>query len=442
MTLRMPQYGAHNVGPLAEALAYLEGTTPDGDEPKPAVTAEVLTAGRTLAGKNGHGCISCHDIGGVVGGGTRGPDLALTAQRVRRDWHVRWLHNPQRIAPGTRMPQVFIDNKALLTTVYGGDADRQAEALWAYLALGPGLPLPAGLEPPKGLILAVKDRPELLRTFLPDGAGSKAIAVGYPGGVSVAFDAHACRLVYAWEGNFLDASPVWNNRGGNPAKLLGPKFLAAPPGHPWAVTTTRRPPDFLKRADDYAWGAAVPDNKFYQGPRHVAFDGYALDAAGNPTFRYRVSDGNGGGNGERVELTVADTPRPVKAAVATGVERRFAVEVPGGTGAWFFAGVSPKEPRVYGSDGVKRPLDLTAADPETPAAGARVVLPQDGDRAVVLHLSAAPAGAAWQFVKADGRWLAVLRLPEARAAAKAEVVLAAWALPRDDEGLLRSLGGK
>ena len=57
-------------------------------------------------------------------------------------------------------------------------------------------------------------------------------AVGYPGGVSVAYDMATCRLAYAWSGNFLDASPAWNDRGGSPANLLGPRFWLAPPGCP------------------------------------------------------------------------------------------------------------------------------------------------------------------------------------------------------------------
>src|SRR5205814_9499050 len=114
----------------------------------------------------------------------------------------------------------------------------------------------------------------------------------------------------------------------------------------------------------------VPDNQIYPGPVHVNFAGYSLDAAGNPTFRYRVTDGAGHGNGERAELSVADTPRPVKAAVAAGVARAFAVDVPGGKTAWFLAGVSAKEPRVYGPSGPRLRRDLAGADPEAPAGRA------------------------------------------------------------------------
>src|SRR5262249_34030530 len=143
-----------------------------------------------------------HDIAGRVSTGTRGPDLASMSERVRYDWYRRWLQESQRMQPGTRMPTVFPDGKSLLNTVLAGSADAQAEAMWAYFSLGPSLPLPEGLEEPKGLMLSVKDRPVLLRTFMPE-VGSRAIAVGYPGGVSVAFDTATCRLAYAWSGDFL-----------------------------------------------------------------------------------------------------------------------------------------------------------------------------------------------------------------------------------------------
>jgi hypothetical protein len=56
-----------------------------------------------------------------------------------------------------------------------------------------------------------------------------------------------------------DASPVWNNRGGAPAKLLGPKFWTAPAGHPWGLTTNRDiPPDFLARSSNPAFGMPLP----------------------------------------------------------------------------------------------------------------------------------------------------------------------------------------
>ena len=168
MQLRMPQYGEPNVVFLPAAVAALEGTTTDDTVHRVERTTAKVAAGRDIIGKGGLGCISCHDIGGVANTGTRGPDLATINQRVRYEWYERWLSQPLRMAPGTRMPQAFVDGRSTLSTVLNGDPKKQAEAMWSYLALGPGLSLPDGLEPPKGLVVAVKDRAELLRTFMPD----------------------------------------------------------------------------------------------------------------------------------------------------------------------------------------------------------------------------------------------------------------------------------
>ncbi len=436
MQLRMPQYGEAHVGKLPETLALLEGTVSGDAVDRVPLTPEKIAAGRQIVGKGGFGCISCHDIAGIPNTGTRGPDLATVSQRVRFDWYERWLHQPLRMSPGTKMPQAFVDGKSLLTTVYDGNAKQQAEAVWAYLSLGPGLPLPDGMEPPKGLVVAVKDRPEVLRTFLPE-AGTKAITVGYPEGVSLAFSAEQARLAFAWAGNYLDASPVWNNRGGNPAKVLGPRFWTAPPGHPWGLTANpTTPPDFLARANHPAFGAPLPlePARFFDGPRAVRFDGFALDKAGRPTFRYALAEGPTG-----TELKVAETPAPLKSGVASGLARRFAVERPGGFQPWFLAGIATREPRVFGADGkeiVPNPVEVPIY--KYPAAGTRLVLPTDGNAAAVLDAADAPAGSEWWLVnRPGGGRLAVLRLAADRG--PATFTLTVWGLPRDDDALLRAL---
>jgi cytochrome c551/c552 len=440
MALRMPQYGEPNVGFLPEALAAIEGTLPDDTIHAAPLSTQTIALGRQIVGKGGLGCISCHDIGGVANTGTRGPDLATINQRVRYDWYERWLHQPLRMAPGTRMPQAFVDGKSTLSTVLNGDPKAQATAMWVYLSLGPGLPLPEGLEPPKGLIIAVKDRAEVLRTFMPD-AGSKGIAIGYPGGVNLAFAADQCRLAYSWAGNFLDASPVWNNRGGAPAKLLGPKFWTGPDGHPWGLTTNPHvPPDFASRAKNPAFGTPLPlePARIYDGPLAVHFDGYSLDKNGDPTFRYHLTE-----NAKDAVLKVAETPVPIKPNVAIGFSRRFALEAPAGYRTWLLAGQANKEPRVVSAgDGKPVSVNLSAEEPLAAAAGTRVVLPQDGDRAVVLEAFDAPAGSEWRFAKRPGGWLVMLRLPEFKEPWKGAFEVALWALPKDDDALLKDLATK
>jgi mono/diheme cytochrome c family protein len=432
MSLRMPQFGEANVGGLPEGFALLDGASPDDKVHTVPLNTATVAAGRLLVGKKALGCISCHDIAGIPNTGTRGPDLASMDQRVRYDWYRRWLEQPQRMQPGTRMPSEFPDGKSVQPNVLGGNADAQAEAIWAYLSLGPNLPLPEGLEPPKGLTLAVTDRPILLRTFMPD-AGPRALAVGYPGGLSLAFDAATCRLAYAWSGNFLDASPVWNDRGGNPAHLLGARFWTAPKGCPWSVTYSSATPNFLGQAKDPAFGAALPEGQVYSGPSRLHFDGYAVDGSGTPTFHYRLEAENGAG------LVVAERPGPLSHQVAAGLARQFTLELPAQANAWLWAGQSGGEPRVF--DTLKAsfvPLDLKSGAAEVPAAQRLVVLAQGGGRIAVLEVEGAPEGAHWVLQKVEG-WLTLLRLPGAAANAKLEVALHLWVLPRDEPALLREL---
>ena len=433
LTLRMPQYGKECVGHLPEALPAIEGSVTDDAVGKAEFTEDKLTNGRILAGRAGHGCISCHDISGMAGGGTRGPDLATTNKRVRYDWYVRWMHQPQRMAPGTKMPQVLIDGQSLLKTVYDGDGAKQLEALWAYFSLGPGLPLPSGMEPPKGVVVSATERPEVMRTFMPDGAGTKCVAVAYPSGMNVVFDSAQGRLAYAWSGNFLEMSNVWNGRGGNQAKTLGQKFWTAPMGNPWLVSDSRETPDFDKQAKNPAYGAPLPDGKTYTGAKAVTFEGYSLDIGGNPTFKYRVTPDEGIST-----LRVAETPQAAKVTLANGVFRKFAVELPAGKSVWFRAGGTTKEPRAYDGDGKKLPFDN--ADGELPASGITIVLPEEGDRATVLVLTDALPGTSWRIIKrSGGGYDALIRFAEPKEKLKAELTLKAWSLPRDDEKLLKGL---
>ena len=128
---------------------------------------------------------------------------------------------------------------------------------------------------------------------------------------------------------------MWNNRGGAPAKLLGPKFWTAPAGHPWGLTTNPRiPPDFLARVNNPAFGLPLPHEpaRIYDGPMAVHFDGYTLDRTGRPTFRYSLDEG-----GKGAVLKVAESFAPVKASAATGFKRQFAVNAPAAItrGCWW-----------------------------------------------------------------------------------------------------------
>jgi cytochrome c551/c552 len=92
----------------------------------------------------------------------------------------------------------------------------------------------------RGTVVEVQDQPIVYRTYLP-GASSRAIAVGLPGGISYAFDAKLCKLLYFWEGGFLDFEKSWTGHGGWYSKLMGTKIFEAPANFPLRMGSNQNP---------------------------------------------------------------------------------------------------------------------------------------------------------------------------------------------------------
>ena len=108
-------------------------------------------------------------------------------------------------------------------------------------------------------------RPFAQRIFMPD-AGPAAIAVALAGSQNVCWDAGQCRLRYAWQGTFINASDHWQGNG---------RILPEVPAKPW----WRAPrDDFPLRLG--AAGSPAPA---------VQFLGYAATPEG-PVFHYRAAD--------------------------------------------------------------------------------------------------------------------------------------------------------
>jgi hypothetical protein len=104
--------------------------------------------------------------------------------------------------------------------------------------------------------------------------------------------------------------------------------------------------------------------------------------------------------------------------------------------------MTSKEPRLYDASGKPMKLDLKADAVTVAAAGTRVVVPAEGDRATVLEAAGAPAGSSWRFMQSKGSWLAILKLPESKVEQRLAFSVKLWALPKDDEGLLKDLFAK
>ena len=121
--------------------------------------------------------------------------------------------------------------------------------------------------------IMVKNEPVIYRNFI-QGAGSRGIAVGYPGGINIAWSAESMNLALLWRGAFIDASRHWNSRGGGHQPPLGYDVLQPTGEITPAFFITDKPEsawplwDKVKRYDGFAW------------------KGYTLDAKRSPIFRY------------------------------------------------------------------------------------------------------------------------------------------------------------
>jgi hypothetical protein len=270
MLTRMPRFGVANVGAVIEAFASLDpleaiATPTFDDSPR-----RVKSVGRFLSGGEALGCIKCHNFKGIESEGVQAVDLTVMTRRLRHDWFHRYLVDTQAYRPGTRMPTAWPKGKTMLPQVLDGDTPKQIEAIWQFLSDGLTAAEPYGLgrEP---MPLVPENEVILYRNFI-QGAGPRAIGVGYPERASLAFDANDLRIALIWQGSFIDASRHWSARGSGFQPPLGDNVLAMPAGPSFATLSNAEeiwPRDTAKERGD-------------------AFRGYRLAGDGRPTFLYDV----------------------------------------------------------------------------------------------------------------------------------------------------------
>ena len=54
----------------------------------------------------------------------------MAKRRLNPDWIIHWLHDPQKLMPGTKMPSFYPGGPE---DVLGGNEERQIEAIRDYL---------------------------------------------------------------------------------------------------------------------------------------------------------------------------------------------------------------------------------------------------------------------------------------------------------------------
>lgn len=145
---RMPAF-ASRAEYLAKGLAMQHGFPPVTPE-DPPFDAEAAEIGRKLVGTDGgFSCIACHairEMGATQVFESAGINLAYAGERILPAYFRRWVMNPPRIDPQTKMPFYFPDGRSPLNDYYDGDANKQINALWQYIRQGQKMPLPGDVQ--------------------------------------------------------------------------------------------------------------------------------------------------------------------------------------------------------------------------------------------------------------------------------------------------------
>ena len=215
------------------------------------------------------------------------------------------MKNPGAFRPGIIMPSYWPNDKAVQTQILDGDTDLQLQALWHNFSLGRSARDPSGLrsEPTK---LKVSDK---TRTYRGRSkiAGFRGIAVGFPGGMSYAFNAQNGALSGIWQGEFVRVN--WQSQGAgdfNPASksvqlAQDVAFLQLPDDKAaWPL----RP----KRSKEQPINA----DPLYPRKHGYAFAGYFFDDASVPTFMYKCGS-----------IAIEDKSVTAKVGGATVLRRTF-----------------------------------------------------------------------------------------------------------------------
>jgi hypothetical protein len=116
--------------------------------------------------------------------------------------------------------------------------------------------------------------PELIRSFMWHDGKKKThvLSVGYPGGMSFAYDLNQSALLQTWKGGFLNATDMWHERGepqtGSP---LGAAIVL--PGR-CALAVLDNP--------------SAPLMDTLNDRTEIVYKGYTLDDSRNPKFAYQL----------------------------------------------------------------------------------------------------------------------------------------------------------
>ena len=374
LAVRMPVF-AFEPGEAESIVAWLQDHDRAGDELDPKDPAHLAPDALSdhdqmasrLIGQRGFGCVSCHVLAGRIPPGgepeTLGPDLSQAHHRMSERYFRRWVANPQRIIPGTPMPQFLKPIESA-----PGTLDDQFGAIWRLLD-SPRLAEAAGsgtreLLPRQGdrglVVFDMVVAPDMPGTpFTPRG-----MAIGLSNGQSLLFDADRLSWLAWWQGGFLVRTKV------------GRLWEWHPDGERLWTAPARRPP-IVFLGHDGTITAPTEIRERFGSFSEISFDGP------NVSLTYRLN----GPQGRRV--TIREQIRPLP----EGWERTVhATDMPAGP----FQPLVVEYPPPAG-DGTDEPRTIRWA-----AADSRVTLHLDGSKASRLAVPGDPGARLVPMMPVDG----------------------------------------
>ena len=140
LDVRMPtfHFSDEDANTLVEGFMAMDGTQPFETEEEKRADRQTLRTGDELLVRLQ--CERCHlaSAAGSMEASQLAPSFRLTGERLRKEWLVDWMKDPQSISPGTQMPQFWpIDDEGNFITPFpdalGGDSEAQMRAVAAYL---------------------------------------------------------------------------------------------------------------------------------------------------------------------------------------------------------------------------------------------------------------------------------------------------------------------
>jgi len=151
LELRMPTFGLSDEE-TNQLIGFFNGLSkveiPFAYIDDKRIPPDHIEAAKQLVSKDYFNCFSCHQQGdkkpeGPVEGWA--PDLTLARQRLNPNWILKWLKDPQKVQPGTKMPSFYPGGPE---DILGGKEDLQIEALRDYLmSIGRSAPAQASVAP-------------------------------------------------------------------------------------------------------------------------------------------------------------------------------------------------------------------------------------------------------------------------------------------------------